>query len=1168
MDFRILGPLEVIEGNDALPLGPPKQRALLAFLLLNANHAVSLERLVDELWGDDVPARAVKAIQTYVSRLRKVLPDGALLTRPPGYALEIPLEELDLHRFQRELSEGHEALAGGKPATAAASLRRALELWRGPALAEFASEPFAGSEGPRLEELRLLALEELIEADLALGHHADLVGELESLVAHHPLRERFRGQLMLALYRSGRQAEALAAYRDARRLLIDELGIDPSRSLQDLEKAILQQDLSLDLPSELPDTPHSLARATREEAEKLGGFVGREQELGRLRDALDAALSGRGRLVMLSGEPGIGKTRTAIELAGYAEERGARVLWGRCYEREGAPPYWPWLQAIRAYVDGRDPDLLRSELRDQAATVAEIVPEVRERLPDLEPPLVPPDPKEARFRLLDSLASFLKRASHSQPLMIVLDDLHGADAGSLLLLEFVARELAEAHLLLIGTYLDVELARGHPLADTLAELTRERLFERVSLRGLTEEEVARFIEATVGLPPPPELARAVHRQAEGNPLFMTEVVRLLVQEQALTEETLDRARDWSVRLPEGVKQVIGRRLDRLSPECNEVLRLASVIGREFSLGQLSTLVDDLSDDELLVLLEEALATHVVEELPDSAGSYRFTHTLIQETLVEELSTTRRVRLHARVGEALEELYGEEVEAHAAELAHHFAEAETVLGPRKLIRYLQIAGERALAAHAYDEGLAYFKQALAAKEGQPMDDESAALLFGLARCELAAGERYDLGEALGHMRRAFDHYAESGDEQRAVEIAAYPYAPLYGSLDAADLADRALAMVSPSSRDAGRLLSTLAWFTGMRDYEGARQAIQRSQRIARRLGDAALERRALVTDAHVDFWHLRWPGCLEKSLRAIELAVEADDHRTEMVARSLAMRMYAAMGEPKEAAAHAVGMRETAERFRERYWLVTARVNPLWLAVLMGDWQTARELSEEALALQPDDVRNLGSRALLESQVGDFARAEGYVDRLLKARLLSAPRFPIEDAYVAGSLPLLGYITGADERFGQAQEAAEAARSADVVLPLIDLFVRVGRGVSSVLRRDAAHAEEQYAALAPLSGTALVVLCVTVDRLLGLLSRTAGRLEDALAHFESGLAFCERAGYRPEYAWTAYDYAEALLERAGPRDRERAVEMHVKALAVAQDLGMGPLIDRVRAAQEV
>jgi DNA-binding SARP family transcriptional activator len=1160
MEFRILGPLEACEGETLVPLGSEKQRALLALLLINANHAVSVERLVDELWGDDPPAKVVKAIQTYVSRLRKVLPKGVLRTRPPGYALEIGAEELDLDRFELALEEGQRALAEGRPAHASDTLGKALALWRGPALTEFSSEPFAASEGPRLEELRLLTLEERIEADLELGRHADLVGELESLVAHYPLRERFRGQLMLALYRSGRQAEALAAFSDARRTLTDELGIDPSRALQDLERAILRQDPALDRVREREPEVGPLPEA-RDVG--FGVFVGREDEIGELRDALAAALSGHGRLVMIAGESGIGKTRTASELAAYAEEAGARVLWGRCYEREGAPPYWPWVQAIRAYVDRCPSEQLRGELGGRAGTIAEIVPELKECLPDADRPSPVSDPQEARFRLLDSLASFLKRAAQKRTLVLVLDDLHAADTGSLLLLEFVARELAAAHLLVVGTYRDVELARGHPLSQTLAELTRERLFERVSLRGLTESEVARFIEASVGMTPPVALARAVHRQAEGNPLFMTEVVRLLVQEQALTAAAVS-TRDWSIRVPEGVREVIGRRLDRLSAPCNEVLRLGSVIGRQFGLDQLRMLVDETSDDELLALLEQALAARVVEEA--AVGRYQFTHTLIQETLLEELSTTRRVRLHARIAEALEELYGNEAEAHASELARHFAEAETVLGHAKLVRYSQIAGEQALAAHAYDEGLAYFAQALAAKEGQPVDDETAKLLFGLARCEVAAAERYNLGEALEHMRSAFDHYAKVGDEERAVEVASYPIPPFYGSGAAADLAERALAMVSPRSREAGRLLTTLGWFTGMRDYQAASRAFRRSHSIARRFGDDALERRALVNEAHVDFWHLRWEDCLEKGLRAIELAVGADDHRTEMVARSEATRMHATMGQAEAAIAHATAMLEQADRLRERYWLVTARVNRAWLAVLMGDWETARALSDEGLELQPSDARNLGSRALLEAQVGQLVDAEAYLERLVRARWLSATGFPIEDAYVAGWVPILAYITTVEERLGQARQAAESVRPGDGALPLIDLLIRVGEGIGAFLRGDAASAEEQYARLAHLRGTAIVVLCVTVDRVLGLLALTARRLGDALAHYEDGRAFCERAGYRPDHAWTTYEYAEALVYRDGPGDVERASGLRAEALAEARDLGMQPLVDRLLSAE--
>ena len=267
------------------------------------------------------------------------------------------------------------------------------------------------------------------------------------------------------------------------------------------------------------------------------------------------------------------------------------MLWGRCYEGVGAPPYWPWVQAIRSYVREREPDQLRSEMGAGAADIAEIVSDVKERLPDLQPP-PQLEPEQARFRLFDSTCGFLKNAGRKQTLVLVLDDLHWADHSSLLLLEFVARELAGARLLLIGTYRDVEVSRRHPLSRTLGELTRERLFQRVLLRGLSEEDVGRFIELVSGVAPPSGMVEAVYRQTEGNPLFVTEVVRLLVQEGGLSGvgahggAPLQGERDtWSVRIPEGMREVIGRRLDRLSERCNQTLTVASVIGREFSLEQ-------------------------------------------------------------------------------------------------------------------------------------------------------------------------------------------------------------------------------------------------------------------------------------------------------------------------------------------------------------------------------------------------------------------------------------------------------------------------------------------------------------------------------------------------------------------------------------------------------
>ena len=338
-----------------------------------------------------------------------------------------------------------------------------------------------------------------------------------------------------------------------------------------------------------------------------GDFVGRRQEMGELVAALDDALEGRGRLVMLVGEPGIGKTRIAQELASISGERGAQVLWGRCYEGEGAPPYWPWVQLIRAFIEDKEPEHIASVMDAGAADVAEIVPQLRQKLPDLQPsPSL--DPEAARFRLFDSITTFLKKAAETQPLVLILDNLHWADRTSLLLLEFLAPELERSHILVMGTYRDVDVSRRHPLSQTLGNLIREHLFQRVQLRGMTLEEVGRFIEITADTNVSPEIVDAVHSRTEGNPLFVSEVVRLLKQ------EGFEEAQSWDVRIPEGIRDAIGRRLSRLSEQCNQVLTTASVVGREFSLQQLGRLTDNLSEDDILVILEESAEAYVTEEV--------------------------------------------------------------------------------------------------------------------------------------------------------------------------------------------------------------------------------------------------------------------------------------------------------------------------------------------------------------------------------------------------------------------------------------------------------------------------------------------------------------------------------------------------------------------------
>ncbi len=1171
MEFRVLGPLEVWREEISLPLGSGKERALLAILLLNANQTVSRDRLVDDLWGERAPERAAKAVQTYVSRLRKILPAGVLRTRPPGYILELEPEQLDLHRFERLLAAGQRALAEGSAELASVSLGEALALWRGPALAEFRSEPFAQGEAARLEELRLLAVEARIDADLALGRHADLVGELESLVAHHPLRERFRAQLMTALYLSGRQAEALAAYQDARRVLVEELGIEPGRGLRELEQAILRQDPSLDLrplaavPVRPPVKPSSVDEPAPE-SPRGGVFVGRDRELAALLSALDDALAGRGRLLLIGGEPGIGKSRLAEELA--SRDSRAEVLWGRCWEAGGAPPYWPWVQAIRSCVRGRSPEQLRTELGPGAAELADLVPDVRQRLPDLGAPAAVVDPQQARFRLFDSIAGFLRNASRSRPLVLVLDDLNWADEGSLLLVEFVARELADAHMLLIGTYRDIDLSRRHPLAKTLGELARERLVERVLLRGLSHEDVERFIEATWGFTPEQALVRALHTQTEGNPFFVSEVVRLLTEERALTPEALGTPERWSARIPEGVREAIGRRLERLSGPCNETLTVASAIGREFTLGQLVRLVD-LSENRLLEVLEEALEAHVIEEPSGAAGRYQFTHALIQGTLVDELSLTRRARLHARIAQALEEVYGAQVENHADELAHHFAEAETVLGADKLVRYSLLAGESALAAHAPEQALAYFQRALDLKGDGAMNHETAELLFGLGRAQLATLPPRELEPAIANMRRSFDYYVETGDTDRAVIVAAHPL-PLslrFGYTDAAGVIADALDLVSPDSHEAGRLLAQHGWFSGFieDDYDGAQVAFRRALAIAEREDDEALERRTLANFAFVDAFHLRWRDGLANGLRAIELTADAGDPRTEMAARRSVAFALLATGKCEQARLHTESAVAQAEQLRESWWLTSTSFSHELPCLYQGDWEAARAMSELGLAADSRDPRHLALRAVLEYELGNPDEGAPYLARLQEVARSVPPPGPIADhVFLALVIPLVGRVAGTTERVEVAEAAVERVLALTRLNPALTLYTNSGAALIAVQQRDADTARKLYNALQAQRGTASFFVRLTLDRLLGLLAVTFGRLESALVHFEHGLAFCDRAGYRPEFAWIAFDYADALRKRGGPEDKRKATKLQEASLAIADDLGMRPLTERILA----
>jgi len=559
-------------------------------------------------------------------------------------------------------------------------------------------------------------------------------------------------------------------------------------------------------------------------------FVGREQELKQLQSAFDAATSGQGSLVMVVGEPGIGKTSLGEQLATYATVRGGKTLVGHCYEEGSLSlPYLPFVEGMRSYVLTREPADLRQDLGSGAGEVARIVSEIRDRIPDLaaqgsgwvspsplreragvretpkqqqrpEPrPTASPtgDPEEERYRLLQAVTAFLRNASAVQPLVIVLEDLLNAASGTLDLLVHLAHNLSGARLLIVGTYRDIEVDRAHPLSSALAELRRGSNFQRVPLRGLTADEVRRMMAGVSQQEISWPFAELVHRQTEGNPLFVQEMLRFLVEEGLVErrEGSLRRVGEESLagRIPEGLRDVIGKRLSRLSDKTNQALSVASVIGREFRLDVLQR-VAGIRDEDLDAAFEEATAVSIVEER-SAAGAvviYRFTHAFFRQTLYEETIAPRRIRLHQQVARALEIVYGRRLEEHATELAEHYAYSSDPAALAKAVAYGEMAANRALGVFAYSEAAGHLEQALKVQDVLDPDDKSrrCELLLRLGHAllptdelrrvaESVAPEALGLAEVLHRPREAADACLLATEALTRVGGAAAERTPEYG-----------------------------------------------------------------------------------------------------------------------------------------------------------------------------------------------------------------------------------------------------------------------------------------------------------------------------------------------------------------------------------------------------
>ena len=599
--IRVLGPLEAEVEGARVDLGGPLQRAVLALLLMERGRVVSVDRMIDQLWRGEPPPRAIASLQAYVSNLRRILEPGRarrtqariLVSAPPGYALRLPDEAVDAWRFDSLLTAARKD-APGQPERARQDLEQALALWRGPAYAEFADEEWAAAEVARLTEQHLAAQDAWAEIAIRTGAAAEAVPAAEALIRQQPLREGSWRLLALALWACDRQADALAALRRARRILRDELGLEPGPALAEVEEAILGQRQEVlrraqTLPAGQADA-RAATQATQADARAATQatqadrptqarddlFVGRGDEL---RAIAAAAAHRAGGVVLITGEGGAGKSRLLDRAAGHLTETGWTVVTGNCPDAGGAPSAWAWTEALRAlaeHVPPAEPAEALGALLDPDGRLAGLTH----------------DAAAARFRLHQAVLAWLREAAATRPVAVLLDDLHQADAETLALLETVAAALAGSPLLLMTAYRPAE-ASGE-LEQALAVLAR-RSPARLPLAGLPAPDAATLISSVYGGPVDDHIVQALGARTGGNPFYLKESAKLLASEGALVAVS---------EVPEGVRDVLRRRLSRLPPPAVAVLRLAATVGQE---ADVEVLVDaaDTDEDGVIAGLEAA-----------------------------------------------------------------------------------------------------------------------------------------------------------------------------------------------------------------------------------------------------------------------------------------------------------------------------------------------------------------------------------------------------------------------------------------------------------------------------------------------------------------------------------------------------------------------------------
>jgi tetratricopeptide (TPR) repeat protein len=927
-------------------------------------------------------------------------------------------------------------------------------------------------------------------------------------------------------------------------------------------------------------------------------FIGRHDELRLMQAAVQEAGAGQQRLVLLAGEAGIGKTRLAEELARYAKAQGARVVWGRCWEGGGAPAYWPWLQILRVLTEEHAGARVAASAGYGAAALRELLGELgkaeraREGGTATDTPLAEDAPaaqagvqggvqgETARFYLFDAVTTFLVRLAADRPLVLIFDDLHAADRPSLLMLRFLARERRDSRLLVIGTYRDTEAHRMGGIGELFTALAREgRLLH---LDGLQRADVSAFIRSATGAEPSDSLVRLVYQTTEGNPFFLDEVVRLL-DVQVLAGQGLGG--DRALRIPHEVREMIRCRLAPLQPEVREVLSVAATIGREFDVTLLH-LVCERPTQPLLDLLTDGVVHGVLTDVREHPGRFSFTHTLIRDTLYDDLPSARRVALHRRVGEALERLG--DPDAYLPQLAHHFFHAVPAGDPKAAISYSLRAGRQALVRLAYEDALTHFERAAEVASTVTIDDA--------LRCDLllSMGEAQEKVGSLTAARATFERAAEAArnlEDPHRLALAALRCGWLQPPGGVADtqldalLAEALDAVGDSDPAMRARLLGRRA-MANYHTWPWQRREAMTAEAvaIARRLDDRGLLAYALNARCYA-LWGLEdVEERLDTADEIVRLAHEARNMELALQGHSWRILGLLERADIVAAAAEIETFTRLAGELREPALLGQAITFRAMRALLDGRLDDAERLAGEALHIaQRDRARDeregepadgsrtrLGPNAALSytAQLFNIRTHQGRLRELedtIRRRMRAYPLLPVLRCtlmYLLCEPEISPEVRVLFEQVA-AKNFQDIPRDSEWLLAisqLAEVCTRLG---------DADRAALLYGLLRPYAGRHIVVaggwVCRgAVNHYLGMLAATMGAHDEADEYFRSALDMHERLGAPIYAARTRTEWARALAGRNGADHLTTAQHLLEQALAAYRALGLDSPAEQVAA----